>query len=55
VILVSSSYYKIGMRIPSLRALMERQLINRIAELLDSYGHADCITDAAQYQLAPAE
>lgn len=55
VILLSSSYYKIGMRIPGLAELLDRQLINRIAELLDSYGHADFITDAAQYKLAPAE
>lgn len=55
LILVSSSYYKIGMRIPGVAALLDRQLINRIARLLDSYGHADFITDAAQYKLAPAE
>ena len=55
VILVSSSYYSIGMRIPFLRTLLDKQLINRIAGLLDSYGHADFITDAKQYTLAPAE
>lgn len=55
VILLSSSYYKIGMRIPGVAELLDRQLINRIAGLLDSYGHADFITDAAQYKLAPAE
>jgi len=55
VILVSSSYYHIGMRIPGLGTLLDRQLIHRIAGLLDSYGHADFITDAAQYKLAPAE
>jgi ER-bound oxygenase mpaB/B'/Rubber oxygenase, catalytic domain len=55
VILASSGYYRIGMRIPGLAALLDRQLINRIAALLDSYGHADFITDAAQYKLAPAD
>lgn len=35
VILVSSSYYHLGMRIPGLRTLLDRQLINRIAGLLD--------------------
>jgi hypothetical protein len=55
VILVSSSYYHLGMRIPGLRSLLDRQLINRIAGLLDSYGHADFITDATQYKLASAE
>jgi hypothetical protein len=55
VILASSGYYRIGMRIPGLAALLDRRLINRIAALLDSYGHADFITDAAQYKLAPAD
>jgi hypothetical protein len=55
VILVSSSYYRIGMRIPGLGTLSDRQLIKRIAALLDSYGHADFITDASQYTLASAE
>ncbi len=55
VILVSSSYYHIGMRIPGLSTLLDQHLINRIAALLDSYGHADFITDASQYKLAPAE
>jgi len=55
VIVVSSGYYNIGMRIPGLKTLLDRQLINRIAGLLESYGHADFITDATQYKLAPAE
>ncbi len=55
VILVTSSFYHIGMRIPGLSDLLDRHLINRIAALLDSYGHADFITDASQYKLAPAE
>jgi hypothetical protein len=55
VIVVSSSYYHIGMRIPGLKTALDRQLINRIAVLLDSYGHADFITDANQYKLAPVE
>jgi hypothetical protein len=55
VILASSNFYHIGMRIPGLSTLLDKQLIRRIAGLLDSYGHADFITDAAQYKLAPAE
>lgn len=55
VIVLSSSYYHIGMRIPGLKTVLDRQLINRIAALLDSYGHADFITDANQYKLAPVE
>jgi hypothetical protein len=43
------------MRIPVLRDVVDRQLVNKLAGLLDSYGHADFITDANQYKLAPAE
>jgi ER-bound oxygenase mpaB/B'/Rubber oxygenase, catalytic domain len=55
VIVLSSGYYTVGMRIPGLRTMLDRQLINRIAGLLDSYGHADFITDANQYKLVPVE
>lgn len=55
VILASSTYYTIGMRIPGLRTLLDKQLVAKIARLLESYGHADFITDATQYKLAPAE
>lgn len=55
VLLTSSSCYTLGMRIPGLRALVDRQLVNKLAKLLDSYGHADFITDANQYKMAPAE
>jgi len=55
VILVSSACYNVGMRIPGLRGVLDRQLINKIAGLLDSYGHADFITDANQYKLVPVK
>tara|TARA_R110001599_G_scaffold353880_1_gene601934 strand:- start:39966 stop:41294 length:1329 start_codon:yes stop_codon:yes gene_type:complete len=51
-ILVSSTFYRLGMHIPRLDTLLDRQLIKRLAKLLDSYGHADFITDATQYKLA---
>jgi hypothetical protein len=54
VLLASSSFYTVGMRIPGLRTLLDKQLVNKLARLLDSYGHADFITDANQYKLAPA-
>jgi hypothetical protein len=43
------------MRIPGLATLLDRQLVNQLARLLETYGHADFITDAAQYKLSPAE
>ncbi len=55
VVLASTNFYKLGMRIPVLRGVVDRQLVNKLAGLLDSYGHADFITDANQYKLAPAE
>lgn len=55
VILGSTSIYAIGMRIPGLRKLADRQLVKRLAVLLETYGHADFITDASQYKLAAAD
>mgnify|MGYP003669301229 CR=1 FL=1 len=55
VLLTSSNAYAFGMRIPGLRSLVDRHLVNKLAALLDSYGHADFITDARQYKMAPVE
>lgn len=55
VIMGTSNFYKLGMRIPGLRAVLDRQLVKRVAALLDTYGHADFITDASQYKLAAAD
>ncbi len=48
-------YYRLGMNVPGLRTLLDRQLVNKLARLLDSYGHADYITDASQYTVALAD
>lgn len=55
VLLASSSFYTVGMHIPGLRTRLDRQLVNKLAGLLESYGHADFITDAQQYKLASAK
>ncbi|MAT90965.1 MAG: hypothetical protein CME59_08995 [Halioglobus sp.] len=55
VILASAASYRVGMRMPLLRDAVDRQLVARLARLLDSYGHADFVTDASQYRLAAAE
>ena len=55
VIIASSGFYTLGMRIPGLRSLLDKNLVNKIASLLDSYGHADFITDASEYKLAVAK
>lgn len=54
VLLLSSSFYSFGMRVPGLRALLDKRLVKKLARLLESYGHADFITDAKQYKLAPS-
>lgn len=55
VIIASSGFYTLGMRIPGLRSLLDKKLVNKISSLLDSYGHADFITDASEYKLAAAK
>jgi hypothetical protein len=55
VILARSNFYTFGMRIPGLSSRLDKQLVNKIATLLDSYGHADFITDASEYRLADAK
>ncbi|GAB5453249.1 MAG: oxygenase MpaB family protein [Halioglobus sp.] len=52
VIFVSVSGYKAGMRLPGVRGVLDRKLVQRLATLLEQYGHADFITDPAQYKLA---
>ena len=55
VVAATASYYRLGMNVPGLRTLLDRQLVNKLARLLDSYGHADYITDASQYKVALAD
>ena len=50
-IVASTTYFKLGMQVPVLRNLLDRQLVNKLARLLDSYGHADFVTDASEYKL----
>ena len=50
-ILLSTTFYHAGMRIPFLRATLDQRLVNKLAGLLESYGHADFITDASEYKL----
>ncbi len=55
VLLTSSNLYTLGMRIPGVRTLVDNRLISKLAALLDNYGHADFITDAKHYKMAPVE
>lgn len=55
VILVSTSFFKWGMLVPGLRSVLDKRMIKKLSALLESYGHADFITDPSQYKLAPAK
>lgn len=44
--------YRVGLRLPGVSGAVDRHLNARIARLLDSYGHADFVTDPAQYKIA---
>lgn len=50
----SSTFYRIGLRVPILSGPIDRRLNARLAHLLDTYGHADFVTDADQYKLSSA-
>ncbi len=51
VIVTTTNFYKYGMMIPFLRQPLDNLLVTRLARLLESYGHADFVTDASQYKL----
>ncbi|MGB0920254.1 MAG: oxygenase MpaB family protein [Alphaproteobacteria bacterium] len=55
VVFSSMSFCKVAEKIPGLNAYVDRKLVQRLATLLESYGHADFITDASKYKLAAAE
>lgn len=49
-------YYRIGLQLPVVGDVVDRQIDARLAHLLDSYGHADFVTDPHRYKIAaPAE
>lgn len=53
-LLSSSNLYTVGMKVPGLADVLDRRLTRRLARLLESYGHADFVTDASQYKLVGA-
>lgn len=54
-IALNMGLYNLSARIPGLSTYMDKRLVKKLKGLLESYGHADFITDAANYKLAPAE
>ncbi len=51
VVAANMAFYRFGLRIPGVSAFLDKRLNARLAHLLEMYGHADFVTDAAQYNL----
>lgn len=47
-----TAYYRLGLQVPVLGGVVDRQLDARLAHLLDSYGHADFVTEPHRYKVA---
>lgn len=43
-------FYSFLDKLPMFRGLAERRIVDKMTVLLDSYGHADFVTDASQYR-----
>lgn len=54
VIAAKTAYYNLGLRLPVVAGRVDRQLNSRLARLLDTYGHADFVTDPARYRIDAA-
>jgi predicted sugar kinase len=50
----SSNLCSLGMKIPGLAKVLDRSLTRKLGRLLETYGHADFITDASEYKLVGA-
>lgn len=53
-IAANRAFYDIGLRVPRVSGWVDRRLNAKIARLLDSYGHADFVTNPEQYRIAVA-
>ena len=51
VIGASAAYYRFGLAVPGLSPWIDRQLNARLAHLLETYGHADFVTDPGRYKI----
>lgn len=47
-----TAYYRLGLRLPVVGDVVDRQLDTRLAHLLDSYGHADFVTEPDRYKVS---
>jgi hypothetical protein len=47
----NTAFYNIGLRVPGVSGWVDDRLNAKLARLLDSYGHADFVTDPEKYEL----
>lgn len=52
VVTGTSMFYRVGLRLPVVSGGVDRRLNARLAHLLDTYGHADFVTDPDRYALS---
>ncbi|HAS12136.1 MAG TPA: DUF2236 domain-containing protein [Acidimicrobiaceae bacterium] len=50
-IALRTAYYRLGLQVPVLGDVVDRQLDARLAHLLESYGHADFVTEPDRYRV----
>jgi len=46
-----SAFYRVGLRLPVVSGPIDRRLNAKLARLLETYGHADFVTDPDRYQV----
>lgn len=54
-IVSNSNLCALGMKIPGVRNWLDRRLTRKLCRLLETYGHADFITDPSEYKLVGAK
>jgi len=51
VISSNAAFYRLGLKVPGISTWIDRRLNAKIARLLDTYGHADFVTDPGRYKV----
>ena len=54
VVGANATFYRVGLRLPVVAGWVDRRLNAKLARLLDTYGHADFVTDPGNYQVSAA-
>ena len=53
-VFANTAFYRVGLRAPGVSRWVDRRLNAKLAHLLDSYGHADFVTDPGKYNVTVA-